>query len=114
MTKSSIATLYQQSPQFGKLQETISQVQDSNAIENPSIGLKGLAGSALSFVLADTFDKQERPFLAIFNDKEEAAYFHNDLQSFLQPKEVLFFPTSYKRPYEFDEIENANVLQRRS
>ena len=27
-------------------------------------------------------------------------------------KEVLFFPTSYKRPYEFEETENANVLMR--
>ena len=27
-------------------------------------------------------------------------------------REVLFFPMSYKRPYEYDEIENANILMR--
>src|SRR5690606_9923146 len=27
-------------------------------------------------------------------------------------KEILLFPTSYKRPYLFDEIENANILMR--
>lgn len=112
MTKSSIATLYQQSPKLGKLRDAISQVQDSDALENPSIELKGLAGSALSFVLADTFNKQERPFLAIFNDKEEAAYYLNDLERILGEEHVLFYPGSYRRPYQIEETDNANVLLR--
>ncbi|MDC6403847.1 MULTISPECIES: transcription-repair coupling factor [Maribacter] len=112
MTKSSIATLYQQSPKLGKLQDAISQVQDSDALENPSIGLKGLAGSALSFVLADTFNKKERPLLAIFNDKEEAAYYLNDLERILGEEHVLFYPGSYRRPYQIEETDNANVLLR--
>ncbi len=47
----------------------------------------------------------------VLHDKEEAAYFQNDLQNLLG-KEALMFPTSYKRPYSFDEVENANILQR--
>ena len=30
----------------------------------------------------------------------------------LGDKEVFFFPMSYKRPYEYEEIENANILMR--
>src|SRR5688572_25256241 len=45
------------------------------------------------------------------HDKEEAGYFQNDLQNLLS-HEILLFPMSYKRPYEYDEIENANVLMR--
>ncbi|TXH23940.1 MAG: hypothetical protein E6Q96_10930, partial [Cyclobacteriaceae bacterium] len=37
--------------------------------------------------------------------------FQNDLQSLLG-REILLFPMSYKRPYEFLEIENANILMR--
>ena len=48
----------------------------------------------------------------VLHDKEEAAYFFNDLQSLHPGKEILFFPTSYKRPYQFEEIENANILMR--
>jgi transcription-repair coupling factor (superfamily II helicase) len=36
----------------------------------------------------------------------------NDLQHLLGEKEVLYFPMSYKKPYEYDEIENANILMR--
>lgn len=50
--------------------------------------------------------------ILVMHDKEEAAYFQNDLQNLLGEKEVLLFPTSYKRPYQFDETENANILMR--
>lgn len=71
-----------------------------------------MAGSALSFVLAEIFQKQDKPFLAIFNDKEEAAYFLNDLERIIGEDHVLFYPGSYRRPYQIEETDNANVLLR--
>ena len=112
MTKSSIATLYQQSPKLGKLQDAIFQLQDSKRGDSLKIGLKGLSGSSLSFVLAEIFQKQDKPFLAIFNDKEEAAYYLNDLERILGEENVLFYPGSYRRPYQIEETDNANVLLR--
>jgi transcription-repair coupling factor (superfamily II helicase) len=51
--------------------------------------------------------------LFVLQDREEAAYFHYDLQNLLGTRHnILFFPTSYKRPYHYEEIENANVLVR--
>ena len=50
--------------------------------------------------------------VVVLSDKEEAAYFLNDLQHLLGDKEVFFFPMSYKRPYEYEEVENANILMR--
>ena len=76
------------------------------------IRLKGLTGSLDAVLAASVFDLNHQNSLYILQDKEEAAYFHNDLQNLMGSKEVLFFPTSYKRPYEFEEIENANVLRR--
>ncbi|GJM30254.1 MAG: transcription-repair-coupling factor [Cyclobacteriaceae bacterium] len=49
--------------------------------------------------------------LYILKDKDQAAYFQNDLQNLLET-EVLLYPTSYKKPYQYQEIENANVLMR--
>lgn len=47
----------------------------------------------------------------ILNDKEEAAYFLNDLEA-LVGERALFFPPSYKRAYELEETDNANIQLR--
>ncbi|MGC1515405.1 MAG: transcription-repair coupling factor [Maribacter sp.] len=109
MSHSSILQRYAQSPQLGKLQNAIAQSQDTDAV---NIRLKGLTGSSLSFVLADTFGKTACPLLAIFNDKEEAAYHLNDLEKLIGENDVLFYPGSYRRPYQIEETDNANVLLR--
>nr|WP_255647422.1 transcription-repair coupling factor [Fulvivirga sedimenti] len=80
--------------------------------EDKCVLLKGFAGSLDSVILASLYQLNNQNHLIVLHDKEEAAYFHNDLQNLLPGKEVLFFPTSYKRPYEFEETENANVLMR--
>ncbi|WP_395043708.1 transcription-repair coupling factor, partial [Flavobacterium sp.] len=74
--------------------------------------MKGLLGSALSFVIQATFEKSELPFLLLFNDKEEAAYYLNDLEQLINDQDVLFYPGSYRRPYQIEETDNANVLLR--
>lgn len=76
------------------------------------IRVKGLAGSLDSVLLASVYKSVRSSHLVIMQDKEEAAYFFNDLQNLLGNKEVFLFPMSYKRPYEYDETENANVLMR--
>ncbi|MDP4933069.1 MAG: transcription-repair coupling factor, partial [Salibacteraceae bacterium] len=69
--------------------------------------LKGVAGSALSFVAAAAFKKNEVHQVLVFNDREEAAYFYNDLQNLISPNRVFFLPHSGKKPYEHnaDELE---------
>jgi transcription-repair coupling factor (superfamily II helicase) len=74
--------------------------------------LTNLVGSSLSFIIYESFKKAEKPFLLIFNDKEEAAYYLNDLEQLLNEKDVLFYPGSYRRPYQIEETDNANVLLR--
>jgi transcription-repair coupling factor (superfamily II helicase) len=76
------------------------------------VHLKGLVGSALSLVLSESFKSAELPFLLIFNDKEEAAFYLNDLEGLLSDKDVLFYPGSYRRPYQIEQTDNANVLLR--
>ncbi|HLT72763.1 MAG TPA: hypothetical protein VKZ75_08935, partial [Cyclobacteriaceae bacterium] len=83
-------------------------------INTPSpvrIHLKGLSGSLDAVLAASIFTLEQRDYILVLQEKEEAAYFQNDLQNLLQ-REILLLPMSYKRPYEFDETENANVLMR--
>jgi transcription-repair coupling factor (superfamily II helicase) len=116
LTKTPISQLFEQSPQLGKLREIIAQLVTSSAVEKSSasrkINIKGLVGSSLSFVIAEAFKSAESPFLLILNDKEEAAYLLNDLEQLIGEKDVLFYPGSYRRPYQIEETDNANVLLR--
>ena len=74
--------------------------------------LSGLLGSALSFVIRSVFKKTELPFLIVLNNKEEAAYYLNDLEQMIGEQDVLFYPGSFRRPYQIEETDNANVLLR--
>lgn len=79
---------------------------------NPiNIRIKGLSGSLDAVLVASAFKLHPQDYIIILQDKEEAAYFQNDLQNLLG-KDILLFPMSYKRPYEFDDVENANILMR--
>ncbi|NGX83162.1 transcription-repair coupling factor [Aequorivita sp. KMM 9714] len=105
MSKTFATSLYSQSLQTQKLGEAISQKQQA-------ISVSGLVGSSISMVLAQAFKNTDLPFLFILNDKEEAAYHLNDLENLLGDKNVLFYPGSYRRPYQIEETDNANVLLR--
>lgn len=80
--------------------------------EASHVQIKGLVGSLDAVVAASIQEKKKGPAVYILSDREEAAYFQNDLQNLIGKTEVLFYPTSYKRPYHYEEVDNANVLMR--
>ena len=88
------------------------QALQSLIVENQQVYVKSLSQSALSFVWAALYQKMETPVLLVFDNKEEAAYYYNDLEQMLGDKKVLFFPESYRRAYQIEETDNANVLLR--
>ena len=78
-----------------------------------------LAASSKAFVVEETFRQTGGQHLIVCADKEDAAYFYNDLESLLgergmdySKKQVLFYPTSYKRPYEPEKPDNTYILSR--
>nr|WP_313805523.1 transcription-repair coupling factor [Flavobacterium sp.] len=96
---------YHKAPKTAQIAEQLKQ-------RETKIQIKGLLGSSLSFVLEALFQKTELPYLLIFQDKEEAAYYLNDLENLINDQDVLFYPGSYRRPYQIEETDNANVLLR--
>ncbi|WP_394332559.1 transcription-repair coupling factor [Flavobacterium urocaniciphilum] len=90
----------------------IKQIAETFA-SRKKVNVTGLVGSSLSFVVDALFKKSELPFLLLFNDKEEAAYYLNDLEQLINDQDVLFYPASFRRPYsDAEETDNANVLLR--
>jgi transcription-repair coupling factor (superfamily II helicase) len=74
---------------------------------------KGLVGSSRALCAAGLTQQVPGNHLFILNDKEEAAYFLNDLEGiFPNDNHVLFYPASYRVPYQFEEVDNANVVAR--
>jgi transcription-repair coupling factor (superfamily II helicase) len=71
----------------------------------------GLTGSAQAIVAAVLSTDQNISFF-ILPEKDEAHFFQNDLQTLLPDKEILMFPASYKKAYQHEEIDNANILLR--
>ena len=86
----------------------------ANSIQNKSVknaAIHGLKGSLDAVIAASVTKLLSTAQLFVISDKEQAAYFQNDLQDLLG-EDVLLYPTSYKKPYQYEEIENANVLMR--
>lgn len=104
MSKSDIISIYDKSPKIALLESTFAARQKSQ--------MTGLVGSSFSFVANSLFKKSELPFLILFSNKEEAAYYLNDLEQLINTEDVLFYPSSYRRPYQIEETDNANVLLR--
>jgi transcription-repair coupling factor (superfamily II helicase) len=81
---------------------------------------KGMIGSAVALAITSVFSqKGKQQHIIVLPEKEQAAYFYNDVENLLDEataelnqKKVLFYPTSYKRPYEPETVDRAYQLTR--
>ena len=107
MSIQEILKAYSESPQVKQLIEQLTTGDDRK-----DYFLQGLVGSQDAFIAASVFKQTDFNHLFVMGDKEEAAYFQNNLKNLLQSKDVFFFPDSFKRPQDFSELSNNNVLLR--
>ncbi|MEN8815732.1 MAG: transcription-repair coupling factor [Nonlabens sp.] len=105
MSFTTILNKFSQAAQTQSLREMVAQSQGSATVQ-------GLNGSSISIVLTAVFKEADKPFMLVCNDKEEAAFYLNDLEKMIGEEKVLFYPGSYRRPYQIEETDNANVLLR--
>ncbi|MDE0773879.1 MAG: transcription-repair coupling factor [Ulvibacter sp.] len=106
MSKTLVRSLFRESSALAALKTQLNEQTRDNCV------VAGLVGSALSVTIAELFKQTALPFLLILNDKEQAAYHLNDLENILGDQNVLFYPGSYRRPYQIEQTDNANVLLR--
>jgi len=81
--------------------------------QQSKISLKGLYGSYTSVFINSVIETFKGNHLILLANKEDAAYFFNDFQSLNKNENnILFFPHSYKKAYQIEDIDNANVVAR--
>jgi transcription-repair coupling factor (superfamily II helicase) len=82
-----------------------------NSSKNPRVQLRGMVGSSDATVAVALYFLQHKHQLFILPDREEASYFQADIENLLG-KEVLLFPSSYRKAFEFTQPDSSNVLAR--
>jgi len=76
------------------------------------IHLQGFIGSSKTIWIANSFNELQKNILVLLNDREEAAYFYDDLNNLGLNENTLFFPSSYKRSVQYGQPEQENIVQR--
>ena len=87
----------------------------SGLLQEPAgnfLQIKGLSGSSRSAFIHSCISKAKGSHLIILPEKEEAAYFYNDLITFDGPERCLFFPSSYIRSIHYKKTDEANIITR--
>ncbi len=80
---------------------------------NPQrLHLKGLFCSSKALLAATFYYQNPRNYCFVFATKEEAHYFHTDLESLSDGKKVLFLDGSFKREVHPENYENNKVHSR--
>ena len=106
MTKEELLKFYLENP-------VSKEIGDHLLLQSNKIRLKGLVGSLKSFFINAAVHQANGVHLVILTEREEAAYFLNDLESIANKKiDVLYYPQSYRVPYDVEHIDNANIGMR--
>ena len=97
---------------FQKLSQ-ISETANELQLVGSKIHWNGIVGSSGSICASAVAEQVPGDHVFILEDKEKAAYFLNDLEGlYPDKKNILFYPASYRVPYELEQTDNANVVAR--
>ena len=77
-----------------------------------TIFLEGLLGSSAAMLFGSLSQKCKHPLLFILQDAEEAGYFYHDLTQLMGDRNVLFFPSSYRRAIKYAQRDAASEILR--
>ncbi|MBI3500869.1 MAG: transcription-repair coupling factor [Bacteroidetes bacterium] len=84
--------------------------------EKKNVSAKDIAGSSLSLIIRAVAENKSGVHFVILQDKEEAAYLLNDLESFagrdLKSRPTLFFPSSFKKKFSAEEQDTSSIQLR--
>ena len=95
-------------------EENVNEVS-SLLVSGQSLSLKNISGSLYAINAYAVIEKTEGFHLFILPDKESALYHYNDLENIILNQRgttLLFYPASFRRPYQIMEADATSVLQR--
>lgn len=93
-------------------QEVTRQLLEKMNTPGEKFHLSGLVGSSQTVLSSILAEKHNQPLVFILNDKEEAAYFYDDLVNLKTDSSLFFFPSSYKKSIQYNALEQENIILR--
>jgi transcription-repair coupling factor (superfamily II helicase) len=100
---------FQNNPRLFSLADRLSFSQPQ------SVYLKNLQGSSSQFILTSIFNHKATEglnHLVVLNDAEDAAYFHNTVESLTNALDLFYFPSSFKNRKNFKLLNSSHVMLR--
>lgn len=76
------------------------------------IQLKNLQTSTLAFFAGSLFKLLDYNHVFVLDDKESAAYFHNDFENITEALDICLFPDSYKKTGIIGDMNSSHVMLR--
>ena len=98
--------IYAQLPQVSALAKEL----EKSSVRR--IFLDGLLGSSAPMLFGSLALKDRFHLLLILQDAEEAGYFYHDLTQLMGDRDVLFFPSSYRRAIKYGQRDAASEILR--
>ncbi len=74
--------------------------------------LRNLKGSSLNFIATAVWQQSNANHVFVLNDREEAAYFHNDLESLTHALDICYFPDSFKKTGDYKNLNSSHIMLR--
>lgn len=101
----------------------LKQLAAAVSLPNPKlrIQLDNLYGSSINFLAATVWKLSSAAgevvgdganHVFVLNDREEAAYFHNDMEQLTKSLDVCYFPDSFKKPGDYADLNSSHVMLR--
>lgn len=107
MNLQTLQGLYSSDVRLKKLAATLSL-----PLPKQNIALQQLKANALSFVAHAVWERSDLNHIFILDDKDEAAYFHNDLEHLSGALDIFFFPDSYKKTGVYTDVNSSHIMLR--
>ncbi len=92
----------------------IKQIADRILLPVPKthLVLRNLKGSSVNFVASAVWQQSDANHVFVLNDKEEAAYFHNDMESLTKALDIFYFPDSFKKSGDYKQLNSSHIMLR--
>ena len=101
-----LSMLYAHMPQVAALAKVMGDSKSRN------IFLDGLLASSSALLFGSLTTKCKTKIMFVMQDADEAGYLYHDLTQILGDKQVLFFPSSYRRAVKYGQKDSANEILR--
>lgn len=92
----------------------VKQIAAGISLPDPKMRLmlRNLKGSSLNFIATAVWQQAAVNHVFVLNDREEAAYFHNDLENLTHALDICYFPDSFKKSGDYRSLNSSHIMLR--